>query len=160
MSGDVAVRLAEGVYGIRATSPVSLYDTQASEISTYTAISVPRTTTVELFLPIYDVVVRLVLPAGYYDTDPATLPWTWIVGADVVVDGVALGKTDWQGYVTIRSVPSGRYAVSAALYGMDISPTLPLDVAQTGTQVLEVSRMAKVWFKATTAMGQGIGLLT
>jgi len=100
---------------------------------------------VDLLLPIFDATLKLVTPSG----KP-------IVGADITVGGVALGKTDASGNVLAADIPSGSFVVSASWYGQDISPTVPLTVTTSARYLLTASKIASVTIQVLSSLNQGL----
>jgi hypothetical protein len=138
--------LAEGGYTITAACPVRLYGKPASEITASAIVFLPSSSLlVELFLPIYDVTVKLIMPNG-----------SPVVGADIAVGGVALGKTDAEGNVLAASIPFGDFSVAASWFGLDISPTSPLSVTGSGTFTMTASKIARIQVQVVGALNQGL----
>jgi len=146
-AGEVALTLMPaGKYMIAATSPTALYGKAASGIAaTLEARVIDAPAFALVPLPIYDATVKLVTPSG----KP-------IVGAEVTVAGVALGKTDAEGNVLAASIPAGSFTVSATWYGLDISPTVPLTVTLSRTYLLTASKIALVQIQVVGAQNQGL----
>jgi len=149
-NGEIAfASVPAGSYSIVATAPsyIALYGKPAREITTTSSITVPGTTQqVDLLLPLYDVVIRLVTPRG-----------APIENAEVVVGGVALIATDAQGNTVVQQMSPGDYAVSAEWFGLDVSPTSPLSVTGSGTFTMTASKIARVQIQIVGALNQGLG---
>jgi len=149
-NGEVAfTSVPAGSYSIVATAPsyIVFYGKPAREITTTSSITVPGTTQhVDLLLPLYDVVIRLVTPRG--------VP---IENAGVVVGGVALIATDAQGNTVVQQMSPGDYAVSAEWFGLDVTPTSPLSVTGSGTFTMTASKIARVQIQIVGALNQGLG---
>jgi len=146
-AGEVTLNLVPaGKYQIVATSPVALYSKPASQITaSVEARVIDGPTTILVPLPIFDATVTLVTPSG----KP-------IVGADITVGGVALGKTDAAGNALATSIPSGSYTVTSSWFGQDISPTVPLTVTLSRTYLLTASKIALVQIQVVGAQNQGL----
>lgn len=102
--------------------------------------------TVSIALPIYDATVKLVTPSG----KP-------IVGADIKVGPVGVGKTGAEGSVEVTQIPAGSYAVSATWFGKDVSPAAPLSVSVSRTYLMTASKVAILQIQVVGAQNQGLG---
>jgi hypothetical protein len=137
-----------------ALVPAGTYDIEVTYMSAY---GVTARDTVRIVLSegpvdvvvqasIYDAIVKLVTPTGRP-----------VVGAEISVAGVPLGRTGATGEVVAPLIPAGSYNVSAKWYGQDVSPAEKLVVKGTRTYLLTAEKIATLQVRVLGAQGQGLG---
>jgi len=136
-----------------ALVPAGTYEVQVETSSAYgtaakdTARIVLSDGPADIVVPasIYDATIRIVTSSGRP-----------IVGAEVSVAGVSLGKTGATGEVVAPLIPAGSYAVSAKWYGQDVSPAETLAVKGTRTYLVTASKIYTLQVRAVGAQEQGL----
>ena len=136
-----------------ALVPAGTYEVQVETSSAYgtaakdTARIVLSDGPADVVVPasIYDATIRIVTSSGRP-----------IVGAEVSVAGVSLGKTGATGEVVAPLIPAGSYAISAKWYGQDVSPAESLAVKGTRTYLVTASKVYTLQIRAVGAQEQGL----
>jgi hypothetical protein len=127
-TGEVSWALVPaGTYDVEVTTS-SRYGTTAKDTARVVVEGGPAD--VPISASVYDAFIRLVTPTGRP-----------IVGADVSLAGVSLGRTGATGEVVAPLIPAGSYAVSAKWYGQDVSPAETLAVKGTRTYLVTASKI-------------------
>jgi hypothetical protein len=142
-TGEVSWALVPaGTYEVQVETP-SAYGVAAKDTARIVLSEGPADVVVPA--SIYDATIRIVTPSGRP-----------IVGAEVSVAGVSLGKTGATGEVVAPLIPAGSYAISAKWYGQDVSPAESLAVKGTRTYLMTASKVYTLQVRAVGAQEQGL----